>query len=511
MGGGRWQGRSQGERVDPDELPALVYVPELACFLGRSENAVRHAVRRGLLPAPVNAAGRLAWRAVDVRKWLAEIRGVENGRPQMHITATPYNYQGRNAPAASRYQVTFRLPTPEKELRARCVAPAGLDHAGALAWARGLQREIYAELLGAEPKEQAPLAKPTRTALAQPTREESAPSTVPTLAAFFVRFETEYLHTCKPATVDSYRSIWRNHLEPILGATPMDLIDRAALAKLRKALGGVAPSSRNMMLSKLRAILEMAETWQVLSEDQVPKIKAEKVLQQEVPIVYTDEQIAAMLTAARADLGSEDRRELAAIILLATHAALRVSEICALRWSDVDLERKLIHVRHNFSRGRPATPKGGKEAPVGITNELMDVLRALPRRGIHVLVHHWRGKDRPHTPHTITGRLNKLQDACGLPRSGPHLFRHSGLTGAARRGASPWDVQAQARHRRISTTMRYIHLAAENAARGVRERVGRRARQKAARRTRTDPCISRLPRQPTSKAKCARLQGLNRS
>lgn len=466
MGGGRWQGKSQGGRIALDDLPALVYVRDLACFLGRSENAVRHAVRRGLLPAPVNAAGRLAWRAADVRKWLAEIRGVENGRTRMEITATLYTYQGRKAPAAPRYQVTFRLPTPGKELRARRVAPTGLDHDGALAWARGLQREIYAELLGAEPKEQtATPPEPTRAAQAQPSRDKPASSAVQTLGEFFVRFETEYLRDCKPATVDSYRSIWRHHIEPILGSTPMDLIDRAALAKLRKSLGDLAPSSRNTILSKLRAILDTAETWLVLTEEQVPTIKAERVLHHKEPIVYTDEQIDMMVTEARKELGSEDGRELAAIVLLATHTALRVSEICALRWSDVDYARKLIHVRHNFSRGRAATPKGNKEAPVGVSKELEEALRALPRRGVHVLVHHWRGKDRPHTPHTITGRLNKLQQACGLPLSGPHLFRHSGITGAARRGANPWDVQAQARHARISTTMRYIHLAAENSAR----------------------------------------------
>lgn len=457
--------RSPPPEICADELPPVLYVGDLAQFLGRTPKAVRMAASRGLLPTPVRVAGRLAWRGADVRQWLSEIRGAQE-RPHMEITATPYTYQARKAASSSpaqRFQVTFKIhASPTHELRTRRITPLGLalDRDGAVAWGRTMQREIYAELLGQEqPQETPPAKQPTKS-----TPALAAPSTVPTLAAFFERFESQYLARKKPATIAGYMSIWRHYLEPILGSTPLDLIARDQLAKLHASLGDLSVSSRNQVLYKLRCMLDKACLWLVLREDQVPRIRTEREDRAREPEVYSEEQIDMMIdTARKGGEDNDDPLELVAIVLLATHGALRISEVCALRWGDVDFARKLIHVRHNYSRGTEASPKGGKEAPIGMSKELAAALQALPRKGAHVLSKLWRGDEIPHTPHSITWRLHKLQDRCGLPRSGLHLLRHTGLTALARRGTSPWSVQAQARHARVSTTMRYVHLAAETA------------------------------------------------
>ena len=42
-------------------------------------------------------------------------------------------------------------------------------------------------------------------------------------------------------------------------------------------------------------------------------------------------------------------------IILTLHSGLRIGELCALRWQDIDMELSLIHVRHNLQRvGRKA-------------------------------------------------------------------------------------------------------------------------------------------------------------
>lgn len=56
-----------------NEAPAVLYVPDLARTLGRTEAAIRTAVNRGAawLPPSFHMGRRLAWRREDVDKFLA--------------------------------------------------------------------------------------------------------------------------------------------------------------------------------------------------------------------------------------------------------------------------------------------------------------------------------------------------------------------------------------------------------------------------------------------------------
>lgn len=53
--------------------PQVLYVPQLAAQLGRTEAAIRSAVNRGAdwLPPPFPMGRRLAWRKEDVDRFLA--------------------------------------------------------------------------------------------------------------------------------------------------------------------------------------------------------------------------------------------------------------------------------------------------------------------------------------------------------------------------------------------------------------------------------------------------------
>ena len=134
----------------------------------------------------------------------------------------------------------------------------------------------------------------------------------------------------------------------------------------------------------------------------------------------------------------------------------------------------IVMVQHNYGDGEEVTPKGREAAPVGLSPDLAVALRALPRGGKndHVFLRVVRqcrakGQLKPHTPNTITYKLNKLQEAAGLDRSGPHRLRHTGLTILAAKGTNPYKLQKHARHSKLETTQGYVHLAAEQAAREV--------------------------------------------
>lgn len=451
---------------DSSNLPPVLSLDNFASVLGRSPKALRNMIQRGFVPKPVKLGGRLAWSRGVVLDFLAEIHGASQAATvQLNITATRYSYN------KDLYLVTFTIPATKSEprMRARRVAPAGLDKDAALAWAKKLEREIWLELMGEARKGDKPrphrpehiptLASSPRSIKPQAPRNQ-------TLAQFWDRFCSEYLSQQKPNTRKAYHSAWRLYLRPVLGDLPLGQIDKLAIGRLRVALGKLQPVGRNHVLAKIRSILNTAARWDVLEEEEIPRIRQEKEPKKADLIVYTEDEAARLIAAA-----NNEGREYVAIIYLLLHGGLRVSELCALRWGDINLSLGIMTIQHNYSDGEESTPKGNEAAPVGMSTDLMTALASLPHGDPddHVLTRvGLRGKHRGqvthHTNETIRYRLNKIQAAAGLERSGPHKLRHSCLTLMAEKGCDPWRLQAHARHAHVSTTERYIHLAKQTKA-----------------------------------------------
>lgn len=442
------------------DSPSLLYVQDIARILGRSEKAVRSAISRKRLPPLRKVGGRACWLRQDLLDLEAVIRGGEAASMQINIS--PYRYKN-----SDRMLVTFTIPAhggrPRKRLKK--VAPGGLDRDAALAWAGKLEQEVWRELMGKEDNRPAETIIPAPAPPPRGGKKSQPVQQCPTLRNFWSRFEAEYLSTQKPNTRRNYETAWRRYIGPTLGDLPLDAIDRQALGKLRARLGRLKPQSRNELLGKLRSALRHAEDWYLLDES--PTIKTEKTPKRARPVVFTEEEAERLVEVAWKTGGDAP-----AFVLLLLHAGLRSSEIRALRWGDIDLRKMIVKVQHNYSDGQEVTPKGGEAAPVGLSLELADALRAIPHGGKNdhvftrvVRIGKDRGKVRHHTPNTVTWKLNQLQEAAGLEKSGPHRLRHTGLTILAAKGTNPYKLQKHARHSKLETTQGYVHLAAEQAAR----------------------------------------------
>jgi len=210
----------------------------------------------------------------------------------------------------------------------------------------------------------------------------------------------------------------------------------AAALWLREMEGeGLKPSTINVRLAAARA-LYAALRWAGATDldplhdahgapDRVPRWEKRKP--------YEPYEVDQLLAHARGD----DR----ALVLLGAHAGLRVSEMLALRWDDVDTRRRELVVTHG---------KGGKPRTVSIGTTLVAVLQDLAVTGEqtdYVLPYRsafsaWR-------------RLNLVCDRAGVPRRGVHSLRHSAGTRVVRETGSLEEAAHHLGHASIETTRVY--------------------------------------------------------
>lgn len=149
----------------------------------------------------------------------------------------------------------------------------------------------------------------------------------------------------------------------------------------------------------------------------------------------------------------------ATLYLTAAFSGLRFGELAALRWSDIDWHRDLIHVRRALARAEIATPKSGKVRSVPLARNVAEALAKLGQRDL------WTGDDDyvfvsptgHYIDHSTTSRaFHKARELAGLRKVRFHDLRHSFGTLAVERMPLT-DVQAYMGHADIQTTMRYVH------------------------------------------------------
>lgn len=181
--------------------------------------------------------------------------------------------------------------------------------------------------------------------------EEEAPS-VPTFHTFASEWFASRRGELRPNTQLDYEWQLTHHLLPFFAAFRLDEIDVRLVDRYRHAKvseGRLSATSVNKTLTRLAQILDVAVEYELIARN--PARGRNRKLRASKPRTVwldTPEQIDALLSAA-GELDREahvGRRHVGRRALLSTlvFAGLRIGELCALRWRDVDLARGRLHV-----------------------------------------------------------------------------------------------------------------------------------------------------------------------
>jgi integrase len=158
------------------------------------------------------------------------------------------------------------------------------------------------------------------------------------------------------------------------------------------------------------------------------------------------------------------------LVLLGGSAGLRRGEIIALKWTDLDIKRRIIHVKRSIwwskdGQRHETLPKGGKGRDVDMTQALADALKAARNLRERVVT---RDDGTELTNKVVRLWFSRAQRVAGLEQTGAlHRLRHTFCSMLAAEGATPGQIQALAGHESISRTMKYMHLSPKNRAAAI--------------------------------------------
>lgn len=184
-----------------------------------------------------------------------------------------------------------------------------------------------------------------RAALNEKERGTLATGPNPLLKDFLL----EWLETvCKPPyrapqTYISYRSVIKVHIVPEVGHLKIRSLTARHIQNLyaKKIREGAGPSTIEQMQKVFSGSLNSALQWEMVSTNVASKIKTPKGEQREI-IPLTEEEAKVLLETARG-------HRLEGMILLGVTLGLRLGEITALKWKNVDLDARTLTVKLTVS------------------------------------------------------------------------------------------------------------------------------------------------------------------
>lgn len=152
-------------------------------------------------------------------------------------------------------------------------------------------------------------------------------------------------------------------------------------------------------------------------------------------------------------------------ILLCLSTGLRLGEICSLKWSDIDLDGKLLYVNRTVQRiavdshstktilfeDAPKSMFSKREIP--IPDSIMPYLATFIRSEGYVI-----SGEGPTEPRTYQYRFQRLLSEAGIGKHNFHVIRHTFATNCINSGADIKSLSEILGHSNVNITLnRYVH------------------------------------------------------
>ena len=264
----------------------------------------------------------------------------------------------------------------------------------------------------------------------------------------FAKVSEQYLAWArerKPRSI-SFRQVALNRLNESFGSRQLASLTTQDVERhqKRRRKEGVTPATINRERTVLSHLFTMAMKWKLVEHN--PVKDTEKLREDNVnprPLSEEEEQrLFAVLPA-----------HYKPIVTFALHTGLRLGELQAQRWADVDMAAGVLTVTN---------PKSGKRETVPLNTTAFTLLTEMDKSSEVVF---------PRMPKKMSDLFIKYARKAGLDDVSFHDLRDTFVSRLAI-NANPTTIMALARHRDFRTTQRYLKLDDDHLKQAVESIVG---------------------------------------
>ena len=319
--------------------------------------------------------------------------------------------------------------------------------------------------------------------------EESPEEDVTFYGEWLDTWLTKYkVNRLTPSTYESYRIIIENHVKPSLGDIPIADINTDLIQTLlneKQEVGARKDRRKDITLAgssvmKIKVVIN-ASLKQAVKNRMIPYNPTEaaippKIAHKEISIMTPEEQDKFM--------GALKGHRLEALFSLALATGMRLGELLALTWDDVDFDKKQISISKSAGRIRnQETMKteiivGGPKSKSGYRNiamlsaavTILEKHHTLQQEELKLAGSAYNKLNLVFCstvggyiePRRINTTLDKVLNKAGVDHINFHALRHTFATRALESGIPAKVIQEMLGHADVSLTLnRYTHLLKE--------------------------------------------------
>ena len=289
----------------------------------------------------------------------------------------------------------------------------------------------------------------------------------------------------KASTIYRYEYLIQTHIAPSLGKKYVNQITGQELAVFlsQKSQHGRLDGNGGLSSAYVRSIMLIIHSAMDYAAElgYIPQVRIS------LPSPHCPDKQQFALTSRQQRLLEEaltdDTNPTEIGVWLALYSGLRLGEICALKWEDVDLEQRVIHIRHTVTRvpdgsGRPGATQNRIGSPkstasyriIPICSKLESLLKSCREASSSDYV--IPNGSTFLSPRTFTYRFHRLAERAGLPDIHFHILRHTFATQCIAAGVDIKSLSEILGHKTPSVTLSiYVHSTMDQKRREIEKLV----------------------------------------